>query len=483
MGTISFPILETLVVKEVSTVLVRIAAPQLRKLTIYAVSLNMTQATAGGVSFREPLDIALRVAVIRFILHHAPSLETLELYEPIARRRGSLPVDGPGSKAPQVDFGTWADSATFPRLSSVSLSPGDKLPNFMHTPVIRQLEIRSVAHRWIPSHNPYTQFSTAESLILHSAEKLNRTEAELDALGEVQHLKICLDPDAGLMLDELFFLRELIDERGVQPDEPSTSTSTSSAHKSVPLFPKLRSIHLHFSLWGDRNGWLFPGLQYYHSDPRNDPDEDEDNPNDTGSLWADEMSTEYDTAEYYSNSSQWESSGESNAEDEEGELVEGEEALAADASAEQMTSLPVDQPAEDIHEPSAAEPSSDHDVEPQAMATGEDGYDDDEDPAWAAACSSSALDTSMTLSDARSDPSLLGIHGEWYYPTSERDARRIYGHVLAVLKDVVSSRASTNGVGPLRQLRITISPRVVGDFTVPGELQEWFRSHLDTFEA
>lgn len=459
LGVIDLPSLESLTVIEVSIPLLRISAPRLKELSICSVSLFMQQGSAGGMTYRERVDVALRLALAHFILDQAQTLEHLQLCEPI--------VVPSLREQDEQDAMETLSVANFLRLASIHICPGDRMSEFISSPALRRLEIGWSTKRVFGDDRAYRLFTTAETLVLASGFKGIVGGNALEDLTNVTHLQIRLDPNSNDMWDDCRFIVDLTVD--------AHTVDGSALSVNPPLFPKLRHIEVHFALWADENGLRFGGRQI-----------DEEVGSNSDGEWTpdDDSEATSDTAEYYSDSSVWwgsiseasedESQAENDGEpvvDADVEMVDGalmtNESADADGMAVDSQAVTHDADMEITHDPAAVAVHG-IDISPH------DALTEDDDPALAAA--QEPLPRNMA-----------GLYGVFHPPEKFRfpyiNTRAKYGYILHALQYVVSSRRLSPDVDPLESIHITASWRVQDDLEPPPSLRDWFEENLLSFKA
>ena len=381
----------------------------------------------------ERVRTAARNEVVRLILRSKESLETLQLLEPLF-------PDAPPDAWSQV-----IELRTFPRLASISLCPGDYMAKLIHAPNLLHLEIRhpteGTTRNW---HLDYSPLATAETLVIASAVHPESLCAALRNMKNIHHLQIRVDIELGPTWEEIKFLRSLT---APQKFEPETEVSRDW------LFPKLRSIDLHFALWAEdsrlQNPARLPGNasgEDTESDSAFDPE-----------VASSESSESSEPTEYHSHSGDWSLSTDD---------VSGDNHTTRDIggfSSRQATSPPAE-----IEQDDETPGDNSHalTVAPESITHTQDIDMNDE--------------YDIILQAARQP---WGTFATPSRGTVRADTRPNYGHFLRALQDIISARRDTQEASPLHLLRISTGRRMYHGFTLPEELRSWFEANLDAFEA
>lgn len=399
---------------------------------MYSVYLGVDWATSRVL--HEPVRNAAREEVVRFVLKSKESLETLQLLEPL------FPDAPPGAWSQVIE------SRTFPRLVSMSLCPGDYIAKVIHAPNLLHLEIRhpteGTAGYWDLDYSP---LATAETLVIASAVHTRSLCGALRNMKNIHHLQIRVDVELGPAWEEVEFLRCL-----TMPQAFDLETKVSEDW----LFPKLRSMDLHFALWAEDSRLQNPvRLQ--------DEASGEDTASDSTFDSELAFSESSEPAEYYSHSGDG-----SLSTDDVGDLGDSHTSQDIGGSgSRQATSPPVEVkegdeiPSDNSHAPTVA---------PESIT-----------------------DTQNIYMDNQHDTIIQAARQPWetfetpFRGTTDVNAntRPNYGHFFHALQDIVSDRRDAQEVSRLHLLKISTGRRMRHGFTLPEELRSWFEANLDAFEA
>ena len=216
------------------------------------------------------------------------------------------------------------------------------------------------------------------------------------------------------------------------------------------LFPKLRSIDLHFAL--SVESFRLQDTALVPEGPSWDTDFDPSS--------SDGSSDISDRAEYYSRSSQRSLSTDDIAHlnnTSAAENIDGcDDAPGSGKVVPQSTTMDIDH--------TEGTPPSEH-------SSGSGGASD---------LPADVHDTDM---ESESDIVLRLAREPWGELEVWHDARASYGYFLHALQDIVMARKECKQVLPLESVKISTGRRVLDDFAPPKEIRSWFEANVPTFEA